>query len=99
MCIKTYRLAEITVDLTAENVELGKCQHRRRKRVRIDTYIVSRGTVWTKSAEEEKEKRGDARRVYNLHVAVLVLALDFLRRWEVVRVVVAQLQEAFDAAA
>ncbi len=44
-------------------------------------------------------KGGDARRVYNLHVAVLVLALDFLRRWEMVRMVVAQLQEAFDAAA
>ncbi len=43
--IKTYRLAEITVDLTAENMELGKCQHCRRGRVRIDAYIVSGGAV------------------------------------------------------
>ena len=42
---------------------------------------------------------GDVRGVDDLHVAVLVLPLNLLRRGVHMRVVVAQLQEALDAAA
>lgn len=54
---RTYGLAEITVDLTAEDVELGREVSIADAGMSGYAYVVSGGTGHERSAEEEGEKR------------------------------------------